>query len=293
MKNENFVLIKLLLTLIVVLCLNLAFFLIPLNTNAISDGGYNNHLSYENFQLRKKYNELNNKLVEIERKFSNINNCDVYIYSKLLGFDIDTNSLNFYEMDSNFTKMNSDTIMGSLDYKMIVVSNLLSEKSNKFSNIIGEINNNKSRINFYPAISPIKSYDFLGLSSGFGWRKHPVFKTPIYHNGIDIIAKYGTNVYSTVDGYVEKIMYSNYGYGNRILIKNSYGYEILYAHLSIIHVKKGSRVKRGELIGKVGSTGTSTGSHLHYEITKNNKLVNPLSCFYTPQILNQILKTKI
>ena len=122
----------------------------------------------------------------------------------------------------------------------------------------------------YPIGKPSVGY----LSSSFGHRKDPFHKGIAFHSGIDLKARHGKSVIATADGIVEKAGW-NGGYGRRIVIRHKNGYKTLYAHLSKIKVKEGQRVKSGDLIGNVGSSGRSTGSHLHYEVIKNNKKINP------------------
>jgi murein DD-endopeptidase MepM/ murein hydrolase activator NlpD len=142
-----------------------------------------------------------------------------------------------------------------------------------------------------PAIRPIKN--MYNVTSGFGMRIHPILKTKQPHRGVDITAPKGTPVYATADGVVSrKQTYS--GYGLCIVIEHGYTYETLYAHLSKKVAKPGQKVKRGELIGYVGSTGLSVGSHLHYEVLKNGKQVNPVNYFWsdiTPEEYNAILES--
>jgi len=97
---------------------------------------------------------------------------------------------------------------------------------------------------------------------------------------VDIAAKKGSPVYATAQGRVSEISYSKYGYGNKIVIRHEYGFETLYAHLSVINVRKGQWIKKNQFIGRVGNTGTSTGNHLHYEIKKYNEPRDPLGYFY-------------
>lgn len=138
------------------------------------------------------------------------------------------------------------------------------------TNIIKLVNLNKS-----PIFSPIRMKDFERISSDYGIRKHPIFKKWIFHNGIDIIAKYNTDILSSCKGEVIEVKKSNLGYGNRIVIKHPLGYETLYAHLNKIIVNKGDKVESGQKIGTMGSTGLSTGTHLHYEIIRDNISINP------------------
>jgi len=114
-----------------------------------------------------------------------------------------------------------------------------------------------------------------GLTSFFGGRSDPLTGEPAYHSGIDISAEKGQPVYATADGVVQSAGYTG-DYGNLIVLKHAFGLSTRYGHLSAYHVKPGDTVKRGDVIGYIGSTGRSTGSHLHYEILANGQLMNPL-----------------
>ena len=100
------------------------------------------------------------------------------------------------------------------------------------------------------------------------------------HAGIDLAGQVGIKIYATGDGVVKVASFSRYGYGNEIFIDHGFGYESIYGHLDKIYVKPGDSVKKGELIGTLGNTGRSTGPHLHYEIRKDNRAVNPMYYFY-------------
>jgi len=123
------------------------------------------------------------------------------------------------------------------------------------------------------APDPVKVH----LSSGFGYRTDPVYGGGENHGGQDFATSIGTPVYSTGDGVVIQAEYKSNGYGNQIVIDHGYGYQTRYAHLSVISVVEGMQVKRGELIGKVGNTGKSTGPHLHYEVVYRGNRVNPMN----------------
>ena len=130
-----------------------------------------------------------------------------------------------------------------------------------------------------PAITPIslkQSY----LSSGFGMRFHPIHKIRRMHKGIDFGARVGTPIYATGAGKVTKVSTRFTGPGKHIEIAHGFGFRTRYLHLSEFNVKVGQKVKRGELIGYSGNTGTSSGPHLHYEVVKNRKKVNPIHYFY-------------
>ena len=115
----------------------------------------------------------------------------------------------------------------------------------------------------------------FGVSSGFGMRHHPVLKSSKFHRGVDIKAPEGSTVYATSNGKVLKVKTDKGGYGKHIIIEHDSTYQSLYAHLSEINVEEGQFVKKGMPIGKVGNTGASMAPHLHYEIIKNGKKVDP------------------
>lgn len=137
-----------------------------------------------------------------------------------------------------------------------------------------------SKLSHVPAIQPIHNHNLIRTASGFGMRMHPVYGVPKMHSGIDFTAKVGTEIYSTGDGVIESVKKSFTGYGKHVIINHGFGYKTLYAHMSDFSVRKGQKVKRGDIIGKVGNTGTSTGPHLHYEVIRNNKKIDPAHFFF-------------
>ncbi|WP_224998001.1 M23 family metallopeptidase [Cesiribacter sp. SM1] len=131
-----------------------------------------------------------------------------------------------------------------------------------------------------PAIQPISNKELNRMASGFGMRVHPIYKVRRMHAGCDFSAPRGTPIYATGDGVVIKKESHYGGYGNEVEIDHGYGYITKYAHLDSFKAKKGQKVKRGEVIGYVGNTGASTAPHLHYEVIKDGKKVNPMNFFF-------------
>ncbi|MEP1097287.1 MAG: M23 family metallopeptidase [Cyclobacteriaceae bacterium] len=131
-----------------------------------------------------------------------------------------------------------------------------------------------------PAIQPVSNTELRRLASGYGYRIHPIYKVNKMHWGTDFSIKTGTPVYATGDGVIRWTRSNFGGYGKQIEINHGFGYRTKYAHLSEFVVKKGQKVKRGELIGYSGNTGGSTAPHLHYEVIKDGKKVNPVNFFY-------------
>ncbi len=132
-----------------------------------------------------------------------------------------------------------------------------------------------------PAIQPVRNDELKRMASGYGWRVDPVYKTRRMHHGMDFTANIGTEVFVTGDGVIEATERNGWGYGNCIVVNHGFGYKTRYAHLSAFKITVGQKVKRGDLIGLVGSTGKSTGPHLHYEVEKNGEKVNPIHYYHT------------
>ncbi|MDC0204530.1 M23 family metallopeptidase [Flavobacteriales bacterium] len=153
-------------------------------------------------------------------------------------------------------------------------------QSKSFDEIITLVTNKTEMLASIPAIQPVSNKNLSRMASGFGYRIHPIYKTKKFHYGMDFSAVSGTPIYATGNGKVAKVRRSRKGLGNHVVIDHGYGYKTLYAHMTKYIVKKGQKVKRGEVIGYVGSTGTSVAPHLHYEVHKDNKKIDPVNFYY-------------
>lgn len=144
-----------------------------------------------------------------------------------------------------------------------------------------------------PALQPILNENLNLLASGFGMRVHPILKVRKMHTGVDFTAPKGTPIYATGDGIVKEVKTVFGGYGKYIEIDHGFGFVTRYAHMNDFKVKKGQKVKRGDIIGTVGNTGSSTAPHIHYEVMKDGKFVNPVNYFFkdlTPEEYDKILE---
>ncbi|MFO7723309.1 MAG: M23 family metallopeptidase [Bacteroidales bacterium] len=159
------------------------------------------------------------------------------------------------------------------------ISRRLVVQSKSFDKVFELAKQKEQMMACIPAIVPIKN-GAMNIVSGFGYRIHPIYRTRRMHTGVDIAVKRGTPIYASGDGTVVKPSSGMGGYGLHVLIDHGFGYQSLYAHLSKTAVRPGKKVKRGELIGYVGSSGLSVAPHLHYEVIKNNQQVNPVHFFY-------------
>lgn len=146
-------------------------------------------------------------------------------------------------------------------------------------------NNNTYELSYsdnLPLYSPIEVDSILRIADHFGMRSmHPILNVPMFHKGIDFVAKLNTNILVTANGIVESVIISPYGYGNQVIVNHGDGYKTRYAHMNTILVKEGEFVNTREILGTVGTTGLSTGPHLHYEVMYNDTAINPLAFYMT------------
>lgn len=182
-----------------------------------------------------------------------------------------------YDLDNLISKLNRQLKIQSGSYDLVF------EKAQEYTQELAHL----------PAIQPLEQKDLVMISSNFGVRSDPFLAQQGIHHGFDFVAAIGKNVYATGDGTVTFMQFSRTGYGNEIVIDHAFGFGSRYAHLDQILVNEGQKVKRGQLIGKVGKSGRSTGPHLHYEVLYENKPVNPAFYFdssLTREEYQQILK---
>ncbi len=227
---------------------------------------------------------LSQRLQQMENVMENIENRDNEIYrnyfeanpipqeQRRAGFG----GVNRYKNLEGFG--NSDQIIATTK-KIDILSRMLVVQSNSLDEIQALAEKKEELLAAIPTIQPIKKEDLKRMASGYGWRTDPFTKKRRKHYGMDFSAKTGTPVYATGDGIVKRADNRSSGYGRHIRIDHGFGYVSLYAHLSKYNVKRGQKVKRGEIIGYVGNTGRSVAPHLHYEIFKDKNKINPLN-FY-------------
>jgi murein DD-endopeptidase MepM/ murein hydrolase activator NlpD len=177
--------------------------------------------------------------------------------------------------------------------KMEMLKNRVAMQEKSFAEILKLAQNKSKMYASIPAIQPIANKELNALVSGFGMRIHPIYKVKMMHTGVDFSAVRGTPIYATGDGIVKAVVPNLGGYGKEVEIDHGFGYVTRYAHMDKFAVKIGQKVKRGECIGYVGSTGTATAPHLHYEVIKNGEKVNPVYYFFndiTPQEYQRLLE---
>jgi murein DD-endopeptidase MepM/ murein hydrolase activator NlpD len=174
---------------------------------------------------------------------------------------------------------NSEIVIG-VKSRLDIIMKKIYVQSTSYDEIIKLARNKEQMLAAIPAIQPISNKDLTRTASGWGWRIHPIYKIRKFHYGMDFTAPMGTDIYSTGDGVVEETDNTKRGYGNNVVIDHGYGYKTLYAHMSAFNVRVGQRVKRGDVIGFVGSSGLSTAPHVHYEVFLNGEKVNPVNFYF-------------
>ncbi|MCY4217423.1 MAG: M23 family metallopeptidase [Flavobacteriaceae bacterium] len=250
----------------------------------------------QNFKVQLE--ELNNKLEKAEGALSTIEQRD----EKLYRVTYDASPIPEERFSPGFGGADRYSDWGGYENSDILVKTsqrldmLLSDMAVQNSSLreLEQLSEEKETfLKVVPSIIPIKNDQILRFSSGFGYRKDPFTHQRKMHRGVDFTVEQGTPIYATGDGIVERVSSRVPGFGKHIKINHGFGYQSLYAHLSQYNVRKGQRVRRGDLIGYSGNTGRSTGPHLHYEIIKDGVHQNPIHFYYgslTPEEFDAIIR---
>lgn len=250
----------------------------------------------KNYELQ--YELLNKKMEQLEDVLGNIEERDNNIYrlyfeanpipdeQRRAGFG----GINRYKSLEGFN--NSEMIIATTK-RVDIIKKQMAIQSKSLDEITKLAEEKEKLLMSIPAIQPINNEDLSRMASGYGWRSDPFTKARKMHYGMDFTAPKGTPIYASGDGRISRADNNSSGYGKHIRIEHGYGYLSLYAHLSQYNVKKGQKVKRGDLIGFVGSTGRSEAPHVHYEVWKDNNRINPINFYYgslSPEEFESMLK---
>jgi len=250
----------------------------------------------KNYELQ--FELLDKKMEQIEQVLANVEERDNNIYrlyfeanpipeeQRRAGFG----GVNRYKSLEGFN--NSDMIVGATK-RLDIIQKQMVIQSKSLDEIIKLAEEKERLLMAIPAIQPISNEDLTRMASGYGWRSDPFTKARKMHRGMDFTAPKGTPVYASGDGKITRADNNSSGYGKHIRVDHGYGYLTLYAHLSQYNVRKGQKVKRGDLIGFVGSTGRSEAPHLHYEVFKDGERINPINFYYgslSQEEFNNMLK---
>lgn len=255
-------------------------------------------LAQENSDLRDNYSLLQQRVVQLQQQVQKLENRDNNVYRAIFESSPIPDSARLKEMEKSkeiqlVQAMGETELVKDISQQLntLVMRAAYQEKS--YNEIDGMLSNKEKLLAAIPAIQPVSNKDLTRIASGFGYRIDPVYKVTKFHAGLDFTAPQGTPIYATADGVVKEANYNAGGFGNHVVINHGYGYETLYGHMVRIKTRLGQTVKRGEVIGYVGSTGKSTGPHCHYEVHKSGQPVDPVYFFYndlTPEQYDRLLK---
>ncbi len=241
------------------------------------------NLKEENSKLKSQYAILEKRLDNSIKVMEDIRNRDDNFYRVMMQMDPLSSKERFSGLENdtrleNVGQLNDAELVGRMNRSMDLLERQIYSQSVSFDQLREAAGEQKEKIASIPSVMPINVNDYT-MSSGYGYRRDPVYGTAKFHEGLDFAAATGTPVFATADAVVE-VAERKDAYGNCIDLNHGYNYVTRYAHLSQILVKPGQKVKRGEMIGKVGSTGKSTGSHLHYEVRFKGEPQNPVHYYF-------------
>ncbi len=237
--------------------------------------------------LTFKYEMLNNQMDHLTQVLKDIQRRDDNIYRTVFNAEPVSQSVRqagFGGVDryAELEGYENSRIVIETANRLDVLKKQLYVQSKSYDEVIDMAKNKEEMLSSIPAIKPIAVDDLRRIAGYFGYRIHPIMKVERFHEGMDFTAPLGTDIYATGDGVVSRIQRdrSRTGFGNMIEVDHGFGYKTIYAHLEEIHVNRGDSVSRGEIIGLVGNTGFSTAPHLHYEVRKNNRPVDPINYYF-------------
>lgn len=241
-------------------------------------------LRSENNNLKSQYQVLSKKVDDALLVLQDIEERDDNLYRVLLEADpvpessrqVGFSGTNRY---AELMEMPNSELLVNTAQKVDVLARKLYMQTRSFNEVVELSREQEERLSCIPAIQPVSNKDLKRTASGYGYRSDPVYHVNRFHKGMDFACDTGTPVYATGNGTVRLAKWQS-GYGNLIEIDHGYGYVTRYAHLSKIQVRQGQKVVRGEEIGKVGTTGKSTGPHLHYEVMIHEQNVNPVNYYF-------------
>lgn len=249
------------------------------------DTPHEKNMQKDMVKMSARYMLLQKQLEDLDQQLADIESRDNEIYRSIFETAPIPDSIRTGKVKSTidldqYDIANTDVLMEELQKETIALNHRLQVQKASFDTLNQLIKSKEKMLACIPAIQPISNRSLDHIASGFGYRIDPIYKTPKLHTGLDFAAAMGTPIYATANGRVVLAEFDDGGYGNHVIINHGYGYETLYGHMVRIKVSAGQNVKRGEVIGWVGSTGKSTGPHVHYEVIRNKTKIDPVHYFF-------------
>ena len=239
----------------------------------------------ENNNLRSELAALNLDLEDVEFQLEDLRNRDDRFYRAILSLDpipstIRTLGVGGAERGQHLRNLREPGIVSAVSNRIDKISSNVRLQNHSLNAVLDEALDKQEFLACKPSINPISPADPIWLTSTYGYRKDPFTGKRTAHHGIDLAGPVGLDIHCTGSGTVIYAKINRHGYGKEVVVDHGFGYRTTYAHLNDIFVEKGQKLKRGEVVGTLGSTGRSTGPHLHYEIRKDGRAVNPFYFFY-------------
>lgn len=236
-------------------------------------------------QYGLQYKILNDRLAQVQSVVSDLQDRDDNIYRVIFESEPIPSSVRKagFGGTDRYEKLEgykNSEIIKSTTQKLDMITSQLYVQSKSYDEVFELAKKKEDMMASIPAIQPISNKKLRRIGSYYGYRTDPFYKVTKFHEGIDFTASVGTEIYATGDGTVVSVERSRGGYGNCIIINHGFGYQTLYAHLSKMDVRRGQKVTRGQVIGRVGNTGKSTAPHIHYEVHKGSKSIDPINYFF-------------
>lgn len=255
-------------------------------------------LQQQNKNLKDNYYELLDELQSVQNQMKELEKRDNDVYRAIFEANPIPDSARAKELETKLEiakveKLRDHQLVSSINNTLNNLVSRIAVQKKSYDEVDGLVKNKANLLARTPAIQPVSNKDLNRVASGYGYRIDPVYKTTKFHAGLDFSAPQGTPIYATADGTVTTSGNKGNGFGNHVIINHGYGYETLYGHMVRVKSRNGQAVKRGEVIGWVGSTGKSTGPHCHYEVHKNGKEIDPIYFFYndlSPEQFDLLLK---
>jgi murein DD-endopeptidase MepM/ murein hydrolase activator NlpD len=253
-------------------------------------------LEQEKSRLQAQYKLLERNMDDINDVLADLQQRDDNLYRVIFQADPIPYSVRKSTSNSEYYKqllsMTSSQIAVATTKKYDELKKQIYIQSKSYDELVKLASNQEEMLKHIPAIQPILNRNLTRTASGYGWRIDPVYRTRRFHEGMDFTAPVGTDIYATGNGTVRLAGWRQ-GYGNCVEINHGFGYLTLYGHMHQIKVRAGQKVSRGDVIGKVGSTGKSTGPHLHYEVHYKGKVMNPQQYYFldlSPEEYDQMVQ---
>lgn len=239
----------------------------------------------EMYQLKQQYALLQNEILGIRSSVHELESRDNAVYRAIFESAPIPDSIRLGKQYSSidpeeFDYANTDQLINSVKQGIDALKHRIDIQKTSYDTLEKLVQKKEEMLTAIPAIQPVSNKNLEMVASGFGYRIDPIYKTVKMHTGLDFAAAMGTPIYATGNGTVSASDYDDGGYGNHVIINHGYGYQTLYGHMIKIKTRRGERVKRGQVIGWVGSTGKSTGPHCHYEVIKNGEKIDPVHFFF-------------